>query len=57
MMSDQYLFGRDMVGTGCGLIKVIYQNLSGGAERNRERNRMVAGVQPEIRTEHLPNIL
>jgi hypothetical protein len=46
-----------MVGTGSGLIKAICHNFSGGAEENRERNRMIAGVQAGIRTEYLPNTL
>jgi hypothetical protein len=50
-VTKDWWIGRDLDGTGRGLIEAICQHLTGGAEENYKINLRIAGVQVEIRTE------
>jgi hypothetical protein len=49
--------GKNLEGSGSGIIEMLFQNLAGRIERGIKRkvSAKMAGVPAEVRTEHLPN--
>jgi hypothetical protein len=47
--------GKDLEGSGYGVIEVLFQNLPGERGRPVKTSVRIAGVPSKIRTEHLPN--
>jgi hypothetical protein len=48
--------GKDLKGSGRGLIEVLFRNLLRGTEEYRENASFrIVGVSAEIRTEHFSN--
>jgi hypothetical protein len=50
-MVDEWWFGKDVEGSGRGLIEALFRHLPGGTEKMHEESQ---DSVIEIRTEHLP---